>query len=319
MFNHVPSYFNFICIVNQISLVCLLFGYRTKISGLVFFFSTIFIKSFLEGFLTGYGKNILYDLIPLFLSFSGWGNKLSIDAKYEERKERVNGWPIYLIILTYGFCLYTSAIPKLTSGWLSFEDSATYWHILRRNNISLQSPLLIEYIAKADFSLFWEVLDYMIVLFEFTLLFIIPFKRIFRYYIGMALFFHIGIILWLKIPFLSLITFYVLIIFGLNARGGYKWLSKLHSVLKIRYLILTSFVLCVYSYYWEVNFPFSDNSVFSLFLYLLSSAEVFGESTPVYIQHLHSSFVIVLWFSVLLLYFYFWKKRGRKFFEKACY
>jgi len=141
------------------------------------------LKSYAEAFIPGIGRHILYDLFPFFLAFSHWGNHLSIsDKRPDEEFQEKDQWYILGLILSYGLCMASAAIPKYLSGWLDISDQATYWALQAKYRINQNDMFLINFLANLKEGFIWEFLDYTTVLFEFFALLLIPLKRVYRFF-----------------------------------------------------------------------------------------------------------------------------------------
>lgn len=208
LFNGFPDkiIFTLLSIGVAILYLMLLFGWHTKRVSLLLFFSLLFGTSFTYSF----GKidhSILWLIIPLTMAFSGWGNSFSLDAKLNNKSPE-NAWAISLMVLLIGFAMFSASLPKVHGGWLSFDSSATKGHIIYNYFSWGRRPLLLDQVLQVKSAFFWEMLDYLTVIFEFGFLLAILSPIVFRVFIIGAIFFHVSIFLTLQISFtINLLTY----------------------------------------------------------------------------------------------------------------
>lgn len=212
LFNGFPGtlFFTVLNISIVVFYFVLLFGWNTKATSLLLFFLLLIGQSFSFSF----GKidhTIIWLIVPLIMAFSGWGNAYSIDA-YLNKKSEVNAWAISLMALLLGFAMFTASLPKIMEGWLSFDSQASRSHLLFNYLYWERRPLLLEAVLQVKSVFFWELFDYLTVIFEFGFLLAILNPTIFRLFVIAAVIFHISVFLTFGISFTSNLLTYLLFI-----------------------------------------------------------------------------------------------------------
>lgn len=183
----------------NVSLVALLFGYRTRLFSVLLFF--LYLIGY--GFLYSFGKinhNLLYILLPLVMAGSGWGQAYSFDA-WAGRRRPVQAWPLTMLALLLGFAMFTAGFAKLLGGWLDPDTHATLGHLIKQYFVNGRQDLLAPYLTGVEAPLLWESLDYATVLFEMGFLVAIIHPVSTRLFVVFAVFFHVGTMLVLNIAF----------------------------------------------------------------------------------------------------------------------
>ena len=206
LFDGFPSEMIFLTLhsVLIISLLCLLVGYKTFYSSIIAGLMLLAIK----GFFYSLGKinhDLLLSVVPIVMSFSGWGAAYSVDARQrnnENQTERVESWPLTLIALFIGFMMFTAGFAKLLGGWLYIDSQATLGHLFNQFFVKGRQDLLATQIILIDNRLVWEVLDYATVLFEIGFLVAVIHPRTTRLFVCFAVLFHFSIMMSLNISFL---------------------------------------------------------------------------------------------------------------------
>ncbi len=205
-----PYFFIFANILIFLLYIILFFGWKTKYTSLALFFTLLICQSFSFSF----GKidhNIVWLIIPLIMAFSGWGNTYSVDAVLKN-KDTVNSWAISLMALVLGFAMFTASVPKIYSGWLSLDSQAALSHVVYNYLLWDRKALLFNEVIAIDNKAFWEIADYLTVIFEFGFLVAFLKPQVFKIFVGAAVIFHISVFLTLDIIFLTNLLTYLLFI-----------------------------------------------------------------------------------------------------------
>ncbi len=175
-------------------------GYHTRISSI-----GLFLVMFTYGtFAHSFGKidhSILFTLFPLVMSFSNWGAVWSIDAAQGRGSSTVHAWPLALMATLIAFSMFTSGYYKLISGWLDTSTHATHSKVFSNVYAWQRGDLLAPAATRFSFPLFWELLDWLTVIWEMGFMVALFFPKIFRWFVGYAVFFHLGVLLLLNIDF----------------------------------------------------------------------------------------------------------------------
>ncbi|WP_138432115.1 hypothetical protein [Fodinibius saliphilus] len=255
----------------------LLFGYKTKVVSILLTVLLIIGNSFRYSF----GKidhNIIVVLVPFFMSFSGWGNTLSLDAKLNPQTSLNNkdaissGLPITILALLLGFGFFSAGYPKLFT-WIDFDlttQGVKNW-VLRGFYILGRDDFLISYFSQINYPLFWEILDIIAVLFELGFLIAVFNKKYFRIFVGIAIFFHLNNLLMLNISFTSHLIIYLLFI-NWNSLLNKINISYISEQITIRKLLLSSAIyLSLLITFYHFNSNITQLLTFSPVAILLSS------------------------------------------------
>lgn len=188
-----------ILLLLNLSLAGLLFGYRTRTTSL----ATGLLFLILYGFSYSLGKinhNILFVLVPIIMTGSGWGGALSYDALYRNRRE-AGSWPLTLLAVIIGFAMFTAGFAKLIGGWLDPSTQASYGHLLKHFYVRGRADLLAPYAVGTESGIMWETFDYATVLFELAFIAAVARARSMRLFVAAAVVFHFGIMMMLNISF----------------------------------------------------------------------------------------------------------------------
>lgn len=199
-----------------LAMSCIAFGYRTRLACWVA--TVLMIIGF--GFTYSFGKidhPILFAIAPAVLSFSGWGDELSIDKARGLRPSGFRPWILRLLALLIGLAFLTAAISKVRAGWLSPDTQAVRREVLAAyvdgNTGGILPPLV-----HLDAPVLWEMLDWATVIMELAIVVCVLSWRAFRVSIAIATIFHFGVYILLTISF----GFNVLVY------GAFVQWSKLH-------------------------------------------------------------------------------------------
>ena len=205
-----PPLLQFLSLLIAALFVFLLFGYFTRTVSLILPFVIIFCDIFAYSF----GKidhDLILWLIPLCLSFAGWGNYYSVDSK-RKVGESIESWPVSLVALLLGFAFFTAGYQKFAGGWLDFETQATKYYTLQSEIVFQRGSLLGDWAITMIPDIMWELLDYATVLFEASFLLAIIKRKYFRLFIIAAILFHISVFLFMSITTTWLFITYLLFI-----------------------------------------------------------------------------------------------------------
>lgn len=221
-------------------MVCLLFGYKTRLVSILIAILQVAGLSFFYAF----GKinhNVAYWLIPFFMAFSGWGNYLSIDAKNKNGKQQaVSFWPVALVALSIGFMMFSAGFLKFAGGWLDIDSQAVKGQLFRNYSLEEKSNLLTDLLISINSNTFWEFSDYLIVLFEIAFLPAAFSSKIYRYFIFFAILFHIAVYLSFNISFALNPLMYLLFI----NRSVFDGILKKESINQInRFMNIRNFLI----------------------------------------------------------------------------
>lgn len=211
-------------------LVGILLGYRTRIASIGFALVLLVYNHFAYSF----GKidhSILLVLFPLVMAFSNWGAAWSVDAR-RGRGGEVQGWPLTLMAILTGFALFTSGFYKLQFDWLNTATQVTQSKIISGVYAWERDQLLALPAAQWQAPWFWELLDWLTVWWELGFLLALFWPRIFRGFIAVGVFFHLGILLTMNIDYSINLLIYTAFIDYRRLRrrlgdGWEKWRARI--------------------------------------------------------------------------------------------
>lgn len=150
---------------------------------------------------------ILFELVPLFLVFAGWGNRWSFDAWWRSRRSQpapgTHGMPVLLYAMTIGWAMLSAAVPKVLGGWLDPSRQATRGYIARDIAINEKLGPLGQWLLPLDVDLFWKLLDYATIAAEGLLIVFVLTPTLFRCWLLLLACFHTGVYLTLGISFID--------------------------------------------------------------------------------------------------------------------
>lgn len=209
-------------------LVFLLLGYKTSWASIL----TGVILLVIKGFFYSLGKinhDLLLAVVPIVMSFSGWGAAYSID--YFQQKDNffsrsVNSWPLTLLALFIGFMMFTAGFAKLLGGWLITDTQATMGHLFNQYFVKGRQDLLASYVLNIDSRVIWEILDYATIVFEMGFLVAIFHPRTTKLFISFAVLFHFSVMVTMNISFLpNFVAYAAFINWTILDRIFKRWLS----------------------------------------------------------------------------------------------
>jgi hypothetical protein len=197
----------------RVALVFLLVGLRTRAAGITFGVLEIF----LAGVRYSSGKIdhdlLMLSIVPIVMSFSAWGTALAFDARTNPERESPrlgSAGPVALVALATGFTFFTSSWWKAVTGWLTPDGSAT--HAWMQYYVSIgQGHWINERLVTWDLPFMWKGLDWATLLFEGVFLLFIWRRNWLRWFLLVAIGFHIGTVVLMSIDFSRLLVAYLII------------------------------------------------------------------------------------------------------------
>lgn len=280
--------------------VFLFFGFKTSWTSILL--TLVLITGF--SFKYSFGKidhNIIFVILPLVMSQSGWGRKLSFDSISQKvniissSTGKSNGFPIFIMALFIGFGYFSAGLVK-APGWLSLDINShgvRSW-VMNAHFISDKPALLLPYLIELTNPYFWKLLDITAVIFELSFLVAVFNKQWFKLFLGLGVIFHFANTLMIYIPFISMIIVYLLFIDWSNVVKP-SVVERIKKLIKIKYMI--TIILFYMAIYVLVYLNYSDT-----FLARLSIAELglsfFIEHEKLWIDHIvmTSALGIVIYF-----------------------
>jgi len=118
------------------------------------------------------------------------------------------GYAAPLLALIVALAMFSAAVPKVLSGWLAYDHSATHFHFLRLFHFAENAAPLAPWFLPVTTRWFWEPLDVMTVAIESAFLVALVSPRAFRLVCALATGFHLGIALLMDIAFTSNVIVY---------------------------------------------------------------------------------------------------------------
>jgi hypothetical protein len=149
----------------------------------------------------------LIAVVPLVLAASGWGGRLSLDAR-AGRPARRRPWTLRALAVAIALAYATSAIPKVEGGWLSPASQAAQGHLNRRLFTGEPGGLLAEVGRMVGSPMLWEAVDIGTIVIELGLVVAVLSWRTFRFAVAVATLFHLAILLTLGIAFATTVLAY---------------------------------------------------------------------------------------------------------------
>jgi hypothetical protein len=191
-----------ITITLLVSSIAAMIGYRLRISLALFVLSFVIGKSFEYSFGMVDHDDMLYPVFAALL----WLSELSPRNKLHLHRSSV----YFLMAFAIAFAFWGAGIPKILTGWLhpaDFKFKHTVIYYYHGLGWGQMGGWMLDNI-KSHFV--WESLDWLAVLFECALIFIIIRPRYFYWSIWACLLFHQFNYWALGIPFKSALIFYLL-------------------------------------------------------------------------------------------------------------
>jgi predicted DCC family thiol-disulfide oxidoreductase YuxK/uncharacterized membrane protein YphA (DoxX/SURF4 family) len=192
----------------SLGLVCLLVGLKTPLVSLGLAALILVGNSFKYSF----GKidhDILFVLVLAVMAASGWGRRCSLDARGLRRAEETPpGWPLALLALLVGLAMFSAALTKATTGWLSLSSQAMKGHVLSNMYAADRPAAVTHLLLSIDSPIVFELMDWGTVLLEASFLPAALSRRAMRVVCALALPFHAGVHFIMLILFLANLVAY---------------------------------------------------------------------------------------------------------------
>ncbi len=192
---------NFVNAATVVSASLLLLGAFTTVASLATTASMLTLYSI--GYTTGkINHNILLVLLPAFLAFSGWGRCLSVrnrsvaDPRTPEHQPSLAPWAL-VIALTMAY----AGIGKLVTGWLDLDTQSSLGNLAQNHFISERHTLLRGWLIAGGAGWFHELVDWLTVIFELSLIPALFAPSLFRALLVVATAFHFAVLLMFGISF----------------------------------------------------------------------------------------------------------------------
>lgn len=152
---------------------------------------------------------ILIVLAPLVLAFADWGNRFSIDAlRHGRRASPQVQWPLRLLALLIAWGFFAAALTKLLTGWLSYSSQAARGYFVLGYLTEDRTSWLARWVATHDIRPAWELVDWLTVIFELSILAALPWWRCFRSALAIASGFHLAVLVTMNISFSTAVVAY---------------------------------------------------------------------------------------------------------------
>mgnify|MGYP000482062370 CR=1 FL=1 len=223
--------------IRLVSVIFILLGVKARSSGVVFFVLTLYCKS-MQYTLGSIEHDFLLYLLILVMSFSGWGTQLALIPDRVINRKWLNFSLSFLAIcLCWG--MFTAGIMKALI-WVDFNvETSGFMRWLTEGVGMERNRFLTMHMLNADWRLL-EVMDYLAVIFELTPLLALLFNRkVWLYWLLVAVTFHFVNILVLNINFRTHLLVYLVFI---DWSGLFSYLQGLYKRHKTG-IVLTSIVL----------------------------------------------------------------------------
>jgi len=226
-------------------------GYKTR-------FSSILLGVFIIlGFTTvvSFGKILhllLYPYTAIMMSFTNWGSELSLDKKFNSKRNTKNPmWPLTYLSLIIAFAYFTSGFSKVLGGWFLTDYQAVKWYFLYEYFVTQRTDLLANVFIGITSSLFWEFMDWYVVFIETIILLSILKPNYFRFFLANILAMHIGVFFILNINFTIFIVVFLPFIdwSKLSFPKSKYWIKMLYYLENIFFKIKLIHILIIYFFY----------------------------------------------------------------------
>lgn len=211
----IPSagFLAFLTVLNVGSALALVFNWRPMLNTVLFCLSYVIGRSFVYS----YGKVDHYDIFipvfPLVGMLAGWGQPV-----------RKTFFPVagayFVMAFAIGLVFLTAGIPKLLTGWLSWQDQQVQYVVINYTYGIEQSHIGQWMLDTIHSAWAWEVLDWLAVGFECLLIVLIIKPHWFWWGLGACALFHLANFLMLGINFFPIfITYAALLPLSSLVRG----------------------------------------------------------------------------------------------------
>lgn len=193
-------FFQILNVLQVITLLGILFGYYTRLNSIGFAVVMLLSTTFMHSFGKINHISLLF-FFPIIMGLANWGTELSLDKYFRKKNYVIPAWSMTFLATIVGFMLFTSGWVKYTSGWLDTDTQAIHSKVYTCYYALGRTDLLAEYFLKFDQKWLWEIADWVVCIFELAFLPAIFFPRLFRISLGIAIGFHLLILLALNIDF----------------------------------------------------------------------------------------------------------------------
>lgn len=159
--------------------------------------------------------DILLIAVALIMAFSDRiGADLASAADGEDNNPPPDspGWPVALLAFVLALGMLAAAVPKLATGWLDPDLSATYRHVVLNHFVMERPGAISGFLVDFYHPGFWNVLDYATVGLELGFVFALVHRRLFQLLCALAIFFHLGIYLSMDLVFGSTLPAYAVFV-----------------------------------------------------------------------------------------------------------
>jgi hypothetical protein len=184
----------------------LLVGYRTRLVS--WLLPVVWILG--NGVAYSWGKidhDILLLVLPLFLGPAGWGDELSVDAR-RGRVGPARRWPITLLAVAVALAMFSAAVPKALTGWLSPSTQAVRGHLYQNLLVHGRDGFLAEWVASLDVNALWYAADLSAVALEAGLVLLLVRRSWFRLGLLALAAFHVVVLVTMSIGFIANLMVY---------------------------------------------------------------------------------------------------------------
>ena len=202
------SFLNGLTAVNIILFVMMFFGLWCKWSSVLFSLTSIIGHTYWYSF--GHVDHyLLWMITPALLGLSGWGAPRQLE---QNNTDRDNSFYIQLLALAIGFSMFTSGMQKIGGGWLYWSKEGTHYNLVNKAFEFDTKGVMVDYALLIKGSLIWKLMDYGTVIMEIGFLISVWRRKVFNYFLAVALIFHILVLLLFNIRFFSNIIVYLVFI-----------------------------------------------------------------------------------------------------------
>lgn len=152
-------------------------------------------------------------LVPLVMAWSGWGERLSLDARRRPVTPRTHtpGPPVAALTMLLGVGFLTAALPKLAGGWLDPSTQAAQRFFRADQALLDRTHLLADAANALSWPWLWELADIATVALELAVPCAVLSPRLFRRLLAPLAVFHLVNLLVLNISFSATVVIYLLI------------------------------------------------------------------------------------------------------------
>lgn len=246
LFQELPSpiFFHGLSFATVLCIMFVLFGYKTRLFSILLFFGLILSNTFLFSFGKISHGNILPLWLLLILSFSGWGNSMSVDSKMQ-KKYKAYPWAVPMCAFIIGFSFFTAAVPKVLGGWLNLDNQAAINNLYDfTTSPSFQERPLTEFMLSWDNTILGEIIDYLTIGFEAGFLLAVFFPLLFRIFVLAAISFHIFVYLTFDISFVIIMPTYLLFFYwaSIKSISENQFLQGINKFVFNKYGLLISII-----------------------------------------------------------------------------